>query len=56
MMRPEALNRDEPMTEDQFAEALCQLVGEAEDAGLELPQIITVLVEQIEAMRAELAE
>ena len=44
------------MTEDQFAEVLCQLVGEAEDAGLELPQIITVLVEQIEAMRAVLAE
>ena len=44
------------MTEDQFAEALCQLVGKAEDAGLGLPQIIRVLVEQIDAMREVLAE
>ena len=32
------------MTADQFAEALRRLVGEVEDAGLELPAMIEALV------------
>ena len=39
------------MTQDEFAEALRRLVGEAEDAGLELPQLIAVLEDQTDAMR-----
>ena len=39
------------MTSDEFAEALRQLVAEAEDAGLELPVMIEALEEQSEAMR-----
>ena len=34
------------MTADEFAEALRALVGEAEDAGLELPALIEALREQ----------
>ena len=39
------------MTVDQFAEALRELVGEAEDAGLELPALIEALREQADAMQ-----
>lgn len=39
------------MTQEQFAERLRQLVGEAEDAGLELPEMIEVLRDQAEAMQ-----
>lgn len=39
------------MTQEEFAERLRQLVGEAEDAGLELPQMIEVLKDQAEAMQ-----
>ena len=35
----------------EFAEALSRLVGEAEDAGLELPKLIAVLREQADAMQ-----
>ena len=39
------------MTADQFAAALARLVGEAEDAGLELPALIEALREQADAMQ-----
>jgi hypothetical protein len=39
------------MTQDEFAERVRQLVGEAEDAGLELPAMIAVLEDQAEAMQ-----
>ena len=39
------------MTSDQFAAALRILVGEAEDAGLELPELIAVLREQADTMQ-----
>ena len=44
------------MTADQFAEALCELVGEAEDAGLELPALIETLREQADAMQVSVDE
>ena len=44
------------MTQDEFAEALRHLIGEAEDAGLELPQLIAALEDQTDAMRVSLAE
>lgn len=39
------------MTQEEFAERLRRLVGEAEDAGLELPAMIEALREQAEAMQ-----
>ena len=39
------------MTQEEFAERLRRLVGEAEDAGLELPAMIEALREQAEAMK-----
>ena len=39
------------MTRTEFAEALSRLGGEAEDGGLERPQMIAVLEEQMQAMR-----
>jgi hypothetical protein len=39
------------MTSDQFAATLRQLVGEAEDAGLGLPETIAALEERAAAMR-----
>ena len=44
------------MTQDEFADAHRQLIGEAEDAGLELPQLIEVLQDQIDAMEEVMAE
>ena len=44
------------MTADEFAEALRALVGEAEDAGLELPALIEVLQDQLDAMEEAMAE
>ena len=41
---------------DQFAEALRELVGEAEDAGLELPALIKALREQADAMQTYVDE
>ena len=40
------------MTQEEFAERLRRLVGEAEDAGLELPAMIAVLRDQAEAMQS----
>ena len=39
------------MPADEFAEALRALVGEAEDAGLELPALIEALREQADTMQ-----
>jgi len=39
------------MTQEELAERLRQLVGQAEDAGPELPWMIEVLEHQIEAMQ-----
>ena len=39
------------MSQEEFAERVRQLVGEAEDAGLELPAMIEVLKDQAEAMQ-----
>ena len=39
------------MTSDEFADQLRDLVGEAEDVGLELPELIAVLPAQAEAMQ-----
>ena len=39
------------MTQDEFAERLRQLVGEAEDAGLERPALIVELEDMATAMR-----
>ena len=39
------------MTQEALAERLRQLVGEAEDAGLELPEMIAMLRDQAEAMQ-----
>ena len=39
------------MTAAEFAAALGRLVGEAEDAGLELPELISALREQTDAMQ-----
>jgi len=39
------------MTQEELAERLRQLVGEAEDAGLALPQMLEVLKGQVEAMQ-----
>jgi hypothetical protein len=39
------------ITQEEFAQRLRQLVGEAEDAGLALPQMIEVLEGQAEAMQ-----
>ena len=39
------------MSQEEFAERVRQLVGEAEDAGLELPALIGVLKDQAEAMQ-----
>ena len=44
------------MTPDEFAEALRRLIGEGEYAGLELPQMIAVMEEQIDAMEEAIAE
>ena len=44
------------MTSDQFAEALRILVGEAEDAGLDLPAMIEVLDDLAVALRVSAAE
>ena len=44
------------MTSDEFAEKLQDLVGEAEYAGLELPQLIEVLADQLDAMEEALTE
>ena len=40
------------MTADELADRLRDLVGEAEDAGLELPDMIEVLKDQAEAMQS----
>ena len=40
------------MTPDDFAERLRQLVGDAEAAGLSLPELIEVLKNQAEAMQS----
>ena len=39
------------MSQEEFAERVRQLVGDAEDAGLELPALIEVLEDQAEAMQ-----
>ena len=39
------------MTTAEFAAALSRLVGEAEDAGLELLELIAALREQVDAMQ-----
>ena len=39
------------MSQEEFAECIRRLVGEAEDAGLGLPAMMEVLEEQAEAMR-----
>ena len=39
------------MTSGEFTEKLRDLVGEAEDAGLELPALIEVLREQADMMQ-----
>jgi len=39
------------MTSDEFADKLRDLGGEAEDAGLDLPELIAVLPAQDEAMQ-----
>ena len=44
------------MTADEFAEELRALVGDAEDAGLELPALIAVLADQLDAMEEAMAE
>ncbi|MGD9509928.1 MAG: hypothetical protein AB7O95_13205 [Geminicoccaceae bacterium] len=38
------------MTKEQFAERMQQLVHEAEDAGLSLPELVDVLLKQAQAM------
>ena len=43
-------------TADEFAKKLRAFVGEAEDAGLELPAMIEVLQDQLDAMEEALAE
>ena len=44
------------MTADQFAEAMRQPVGEAEDAGLRLAATIEALEARAEAMRISVEE
>ncbi|MGE3292327.1 MAG: hypothetical protein AB7O95_13185 [Geminicoccaceae bacterium] len=44
------------MTKEEFSERVRQLVGEAEDAGLELPAMIKVLKDQAEAMQVAYEE
>ena len=44
------------MTADEFAEELRALVGDAEDAGLELPALIAVLADQLDAIEEAMAE
>lgn len=44
------------MTQEELAERLRQLVGEAEDAGLALPEMIEVLKDQAEVMQIAYAE
>jgi hypothetical protein len=39
------------MIRDRLAEALCQLVGDAEDAGLPIEELAPELEEQAAAMR-----
>ena len=38
------------MTQEGFAEQLRQLIGEAADTGLSLPEMVEVLEDQAEAM------
>ena len=42
------------MTIEQFADDLRELIGQAEDAGLELPELIKALREQANAMQASI--
>ena len=44
------------MTIEQFADDLRELVGQAEDAGLELPELIAALIEQADAMQVSVDE
>ena len=44
------------MTADEFAKELRALVGDAEAAGLELPALIEVLADQLDAMEQAMAE
>lgn len=50
------VRREVAMTQEEFAERLRRLVGEAEDAGLELPEMIAVLRGQAEAMQTAYEE
>ena len=44
------------MTQKELAERLRRLVDEAEDAGLELPEMIAMLRDQAEAMQSAYEE
>ena len=44
------------MTSDEFAEKLRDLVGETENAGLELPELIAALREQADTMQEVVEE